>query len=118
MADTRAKAIDDLDRLMVALDDLTTQLVVAKRQYRKAARSLRAGDKVATTLAKAQAAQTRESVIVALDEFERCRYVSRLSIIAAGLEDGMSITALSRAWGVSRQLVSRYVSMARNDEER
>jgi hypothetical protein len=95
---------------------VVSRLAVAKRQYRKAARSLRAGDKVATTLAKAQSAQTRETVIAALDEFERCRYVSRLSIIAAGLEDGMSITALSRAWGVSRQLVSRYVTFIRSGE--
>ncbi len=116
MADTRAKAIEDLDRLVVALDELAEQLVVSKRQYRKAARSLRAGDKVAMALAKAQAGQTRESVIVSLDEFERRRHASRLSLIAAGLEDGMSITALSKAWGVSRQLISRYVNMIRRDE--
>ena len=100
----------------MALDELAEQLVVSKRQYRKAARSLRAGDKVAMALAKAQAGQTRESVIVSLDEFERRRHASRLSLIAAGLEDGMSITALSKAWGVSRQLISRYVNMIRRDE--
>ena len=115
MADTRAKAIDDIDRLLVALDELTAQLVVSKRQYQKAARSLRAGDKVATALSKAQAGQTRESIVLSLDEFERCRHVSRLTLIAAGLEDGMSITALSQAWGVSRQLISRYVNMIRRD---
>ena len=117
MAESRANAIDDLDRLVVALDELVRQLAAAKRQYRTGARSLRAGDRVATTLAKAQAGQTRETVVAALDEFERCRYVSRLSIIAAGLEDGMSVTAISKAWGVSRQLVSRYVSIIRSGEK-
>ena len=99
MADTGAKAIDDIDRLVVALDELAAQLVVSKRQYRKAARSLRAGDRVATALAKADAGQTRESIVVSLDEFERRRHVSRLSLIAAGLEDGKSIAALSQALG-------------------
>jgi hypothetical protein len=63
MAESRANAIDDLDRLVVALDELVRQLAAAKRQYRTGARSLRAGDRVATTLAKAQAGQTRETVV-------------------------------------------------------
>src|ERR1700722_11800410 len=115
MADTRTKAIEDLDRLLVAVDELTKELVAAKRLYRKAGQSLRAGDKVATALAKAQAGEVRESVIISLDEFERCRHASRMSLIAAGLEDGMTISSLSKAWGVSRQLISRYVNLIRNN---
>ena len=104
-----------MDRLIVSLDDLVAQLAVVRGQYTKARRSLDGGDTVETALTKARAAETRESITVALDDFEKCRHVSRLSLIAAGLDDGMSINALGKAWGVSRQLISRYVNIIRKD---
>ncbi len=113
---SRTQAIGDLDRLMVALDDLAAQLVFVRGQYAKAKRSLEEGDTVEMVLDKARAAETRESIMVALDEFERCRNVSRISLVAAGLDDGMSINALSKSWGVSRQLISRYVGLIRKDQ--
>jgi hypothetical protein len=113
---SRKQAIGDLDRLMVALDELAAQLVFVRGQYAKAKQSLEEGDTVETALDKARAAETRESIMVALDEFEKCRYVSRISLVAAGLDDGMSINALGKSWGVSRQLISRYVGLIRKEE--
>ena len=114
---SRKQAIAGLEQLLVALDDLAAQLVFARGQYDTARRSLEEGDPVATVLAKARAAETRETIMVALDEFEKCRYVSRISLIVAGLDDGMSISALGKGWGVSRQLISRYVGLIRKGEE-
>lgn len=114
---SRTHAIGDLDRLMVALDDLSAQLVFVRGQYARAKHSLEEGDTVEMALDKARAAETRESIMVALDEFEKCRYVSRISLVAAGLDDGMSINALSKSWGVSRQLISRYVGLIRKEQE-
>jgi hypothetical protein len=113
---SRKQAIGDLDRLMVAVDELAAQLVWVRGQYATAKQSLEEGDTVEMALDKARAAETRESIMVALDEFEKCRYVSRLSLVAAGLDDGMSINALGKSWGVSRQLISRYVGLIRKDE--
>src|SRR3984957_15231263 len=105
--DTRKQAIVDMDRLVASLDDLVAQLAVVRGQYGKARRSLNGGDSVETALTKARAAETRESITLALDDFEKCRHVSRRSLIAAGLDEGMSINAQSKVWGVSRQLISR-----------
>ncbi|MGD0393834.1 MAG: hypothetical protein ABSC41_14465 [Acidimicrobiales bacterium] len=117
MTDSRAKAIDDLDRLLVAHDELAELLVVVRGRYLNARDSLRAGDSIETALSKAKAAQTRELVTAALDEFEKCRHVSRLSLIAGGLGEGMSINAISKSWGVSRQLISRLVALIPKDGE-
>ncbi len=66
-------------------------------------------------LAAAGASETRESTTAMLDDFERDRHTSRMSLIAAGVDEGMSINAISRSWGVSRQLASRYVNQVRGD---
>jgi hypothetical protein len=50
----------------------------------------------------------------ALDEFEQLRHRSRLSLITAGLDEGMTIGQFGRAWGFSRQLAARYVKEARH----
>jgi len=117
MTDSRAKAIDDLDLLLVALDELADLLVVVRGRYVNARESLSAGDSVETALSKAKAAETRELVTASLDEFEKCRHVSRLSMIAGGINEGMSINAISKSWGVSRQLISRLVAMIPKDGE-
>ena len=49
-----------------------------------------------------------------LEEFERCRHEVRLSLIVAGLDEGMSLGELGKAWGFSRQMASRYAEEARN----
>ncbi len=117
MADSREKAIEDLERLVAALDELALLLGEVRGRYCNAKESLRAGDTIETALSKAQAARTREEVTAALDEFEKCRHVSRLSMIAGGLGEGMSINAISKSWGVSRQLISRLVGMIPKDGE-
>jgi hypothetical protein len=117
MTDSRTKAIDDLDLLLVALDELAELLAVVRGRYLNARESLAAGDSFEAALSNAQAAQTRELVTASLDEFEKCRHVSRLSMIAGGLSEGMSINAISKSWGVSRQLISRLVAMIPKDGE-
>jgi hypothetical protein len=48
----------------------------------------------------------------ALDQFERLRHRSRLSLVVAGLDEGMTIGQFGRAWGFSRQLAARYAKEA------
>jgi hypothetical protein len=116
MHDSRQRAIDNLERLLEAVDELQAGLKVTKSQYRRALRSLHRGESVRSSLSSAGSAQTRESTTAMLDDFERARHASRLSLIEAGVDEGMSINAVSRAWGVSRQLASRYVSQVRGQK--
>jgi transposase-like protein len=48
-----------------------------------------------------------------LAEFDECRHRLRISITAAGLEEGMSIGDIGRAFGVSRQLAARFAKEVR-----
>jgi hypothetical protein len=116
MDDSRQRAIDNLERLLGAVDELQAGLKVTKSQYRRALRALRQGESVRSALVAAGSAQTREFTTVMLEDFERARHVSRLALIEAGVDEGMSINAISRAWGVSRQLASRYVNQVRGGE--
>ncbi len=112
MSDLRA-AIKDLEQLCEAVDELGAALRHAKRQYRKCLQALHDGTTVETALGKADSATTRNALTLALEDFEKRRHDSRMSLIAAGAGQGSSINSISRSWGISRQLASRYVNQVR-----
>ena len=110
-------AIRDLERLCEAVDELGVTLRKSKRQFRKVLTSLQDGMTVEGALERGDSAVTRNSLTLALEEFERQRHTSRLSLIAAGDSQGASINSISRSWGISRQLASRYVNLVRTGPE-
>jgi hypothetical protein len=108
-------AIRDLERLCDAVDELGEALRYSKKQYRKALRSLQEGVSVEAALGRADSANTRTSLTLALAAFEKRRHSSRMSLICAGASQGSSINSISKSWGISRQLASRYVNLVRTD---
>jgi hypothetical protein len=54
----------------------------------------------------------RRELTRSLDDFEYFRRRSRLSLTAAGVDDGLTIGQLGKAWGISRQLAARYAEEA------
>ncbi len=110
-------AIDDLERLCEAVDEMGAVLRMAKKQYRTALDALGEGMSVETALVRADSATTRNSLTTAIESFEKHRHTSRLSLIAAGAAQGSSINSISRSWGISRQLASRYVNLVRPPEK-
>jgi DNA invertase Pin-like site-specific DNA recombinase len=109
MTDPRGAAYTDLQRLVRCVDELQVKLRATRAQYLKALSSLEHGDTVESALANAEADRTRQGLTADLEVLERARHASRLSLIAAGVAEGMSINSIGRAWGISRQLASRYV---------
>jgi hypothetical protein len=109
MTDRRGVAMTELRRLVESVDELQGKLRATRAQYMKALVSLEDGDSVESALANAEADRTRQGLTADLEMLERARHASRLSLIAAGVAEGMSINSISRAWGISRQLASRYV---------
>jgi hypothetical protein len=109
MTDHRGVAITELDRLVECVDELQVKLRATRAQYLKARISLEKGESVEAALANAEADRTRQGLTADLEVLERARHASRLSLIAAGVAEGMSINSIGRAWGISRQLASRYV---------
>jgi hypothetical protein len=113
--DTLEAAIRELELLQSEADDLIAAIRHAKRQYAKALNALRQGKSVESALQRAESADTRRSLTEAFESYEKRRLSSRLSLIAAGDSQGLSINSTARVWGISRQLASRYLHQVRDE---
>ena len=67
-------------------------------------------------LVELNSAERRVRMTELLSEFDECRHRLRISITAAGIEEGMSIGDIGRAFGVSRQLAARFAKEARSQD--
>ncbi len=90
------------------------QVVATGAAYATAIESIADGTPIAVTLEAITAAYTRPDVNSVLDELEQRRHRARLSMVAAGLDEGMSIGAVLRKMGLSRQLGARIAKEARS----
>ena len=115
MSSKHTDAVADIDKLIEAMDSVIHALQASKRVLKRASKALSEGAAIATTLEASGAAETRAGANDVLQALESARHQSRLSIFAAGLDEGMTIGDLARAWGFSRQLASRYAKEARGE---
>jgi len=110
----RDDAIADLRELAEAAARLRNDLRAKENVYRRTARTLERGTGVAKAMQMVKADQARRELTETIEDFEYFRHRSRLSLTASGLEEGMTIGQIGRAWGVSRQLAARYAREARD----
>jgi len=116
-AKVKAKAKPKLEREAVAtMEELIDALAEARDEVRRTEQSLRRtlrrvdrGDSVASAVISSDPASLRESYDSALEVVAEARHRLRSLVFALALDEGLSIGDLGRAWGVSRQLASRYV---------
>jgi hypothetical protein len=108
----RARAVADLDLLLGAAAALRAELRGFETALRKARRHL-AGGGAATELHDVlDIVKAREALTHAAGNFQAFRQTSRLSVFRVQAAEGMSVGAISRDWGLSRQLVSRMFKTA------
>jgi len=114
----RARALVDLDALMQIARDASRDI----RSYQSALetnyRHLSAGGRASDMNGLFDVSAVRASLSDRLDSIERARNRSRRSLWRLQVREGMSIAEIARAWGFSRQLVSRALSSGdgANDE--
>ncbi len=113
MTDAREAAIAETECLTQVAKDLRSALQVNEAVYRETVTKLRSGIPVAELLENVNAKAAREQLNDSLDALAFCRHTVRRALTAAGLEEGMTISDTGRAWGISRQLASRYAREAR-----
>jgi signal transduction histidine kinase len=113
MTEHRDDVIARIRELRNANREVRQALVKSDRVLSKAIRHLESGSDIATTFEKAQSIGPRREVDSAFDAYRRRRHQLRLVIMQRGIGEGMSIGALSREWGFSRQLGARYAREAR-----
>lgn len=113
MTDIREDAVQALQGVADALKDAQRALRVAEVAARRALRSKSRGVPNAAVLRSTRVADYRPDVDEALAILERARHKVLVANFRVALDDGMTITELSRNYGFSRQLASRYAKEAR-----
>jgi hypothetical protein len=114
MAEPNAETVKMVERLLDALAELRKTTRSAESDVRRALKLAQTGSDIATAVVACNPAGTRQAMNDALDEVESARHAMRLRIFRTGLEEGMSIGDLGRAFGFSRQLASRIAKEARS----
>jgi hypothetical protein len=108
----RGGAYREVDLLLQAAAALRAQL----RNFETALRHLRGhlGRAAATSEMHdvLDFSAVRETLSHATDDFEAARHATRISIFRLQAAQGMSVGAIAREWGLSRQLVSRMLKEA------
>ena len=109
MTDTEAEAVTDLRALIETAEQTVHQIQEAIRAYGVVLEMLEHGSSVGDSLAAGDVSEVRQAVTVAIAELEIARKTSRVSLMRADVADGTSLKSVSGTWGISRQLVHRYL---------
>ena len=113
MDDAHRQARNDVEDLIKALGELRLTIRSAETSSKRALKLLEGEIDMRSALEAIQPAEVRALANESLNAVERARHSVRLSIFALGIEQGLSIGELGRAWGFSRQLATRYAKEVR-----
>jgi hypothetical protein len=112
---TEQEALATQKRLIEALAELRSVLRVTEASLKRALKSYETSTQLRDALESVHPSDSRDEVNHALEAVEKARHDARRAAFALGLEQGMTIGELARAWGFSRQLASRYAKEAKGD---
>ncbi len=113
MGDPRDDCVLDQRALLERFGEVREAVDELEETSRRIVAMLEGGRPVAETITAAGALHVRAHANAALDALERHRHGARLSLIAAGLQEGMTVGEIGRAFGFSRQLAGRHAKEAR-----
>jgi len=114
----RDLAVREIDALMKVVAEVRDDLRAYETVLKRARRDLQSGVRASDMVARTRAGAVRASFSHRLEEIERARAASRFSMWRLQLSEGSTIADIARAWGFSRQLVSRTLAgQARPDPD-
>ena len=103
----RDQALADLDVLIQVAADARRDLRSYQSALEKNRRHLGRGGRASEMAARFDIRTVRTALTDRLNHIERARNASRSSLWRLQLSEGATIAEIARAWGFSRQLVSR-----------
>jgi len=106
----RDHVLRDLDALIQVIAEARKDLRAYQSALNKTRRHLEAGGRASDTSALFDIASVRLTLSDRLNRIERVRSASRVSFWRLQVSEGKTIADVARAWGFSRQLVSRALS--------
>lgn len=115
MTPARAAAVEELTLLLEAAKQARASIRSCEAVYWKTLKGLNVDTEIAAILQTVDASDARRELNKAMHELEQARHRSRIALIAAGLEEGMTIAAVGRVWDFSRQMAARCAKEARGE---
>jgi DNA-directed RNA polymerase specialized sigma24 family protein len=110
IAELRRAYLEELDtlqeaqrRVQLALDNSTAALEVAREHVKR-------DGNVSDFAGLLQPAPLRATLSGALTDFEQSRHRAQRILFRLLHYEGMSMSEIARSWGISRQLVSRFIN--------
>ena len=112
------RAIKAIEATMAASVRLRQGLLFGESIGETMIKHIKDGLPISTSVAASglDPAKVRSSTLELLADFELCRHKMRLAFMLPSLDEGMSIGAIARTLGISRQLASRLVHEAREED--
>jgi len=107
---SKVEASEHADALLDASAALRRELVLYERQVRRMRTQVRRGKLNPPSHLLRDLVEVRVRVNERFDELERCRRRWRVAFFQLQADTGMSLGAIARQWGLSRQRVSRLMS--------
>ncbi|MGA2803257.1 MAG: hypothetical protein ABSF89_02530 [Acidimicrobiales bacterium] len=101
----------ELEKMTARLNDVTRE---ALRRTRKVGSMLERGSSARGAISALVTADFRQRMSDCLSEYEDARRQVRVDLALLGRAEGMSVTELARQWGISRQLVARYLAVGKD----
>lgn len=114
MSENDKQARECVERLIEAMENLRMILERRENSLRQAL-SVDPRSNFNEALRDSRVTENRENLDEALFILQRRRRESRVASFRSALDHGVSINELSRIWGFSRQMASRYAKEARED---
>jgi hypothetical protein len=104
------------DEVVQAVQDLIAAVAAARAEMRRAEQALRRvvgrienGETVESLIVLRPPAEKRKAFLESLEEVHRTRHTVRRKVFTLAQQRGVTVADLARAWGISRQLASRYL---------
>lgn len=108
------RVIEYIGRYSEAGDRLKERLELQRTWNDADIERLREGVSLSQSSKSTRSADRSRDLTRIMAEFEKSRREIRAAVVAAGLEDGMTIAEIADIFGVSRQLANRFVKDARS----
>ncbi len=113
MVSRRRELVDRLEHLDATIRTTEIALRQARTTYRAFGRRIRNGKPIEEAFLGLSVPESRADLNDQLALLEEARHRVRTAIVAIGLEEGLSIGAMGRLFGFSRQLAARFAREAR-----
>jgi hypothetical protein len=115
LSENDKEAIRSVERVIEAMQDLRRVLEKREKALRQAITVREPALDYARAVKEAHVSEEQADLGEALFLLEQRRRESRIASFRSALDHGVSINELSRIWGFSRQMASRYAKEARGE---